>query len=286
MQNLESLAAEIADFIGKNDQGETLAYSPVPTAKLREWSAALRSQQPAEQSELTTLRTLYSSQSSTAEDAAKDWDELPGFVSPSERECFVALVSRTVAKATAELQAKCERLESQLAGIIARPVTFHRCNGSIRPYPQFICSSHRGSGPFPDFDALKELTALQSQLAAKGEEKPLALPENFQLLDPQKNYVVDAIGAAKAMRFNGVFDENHALHLQLEASKASPSPARPTGEDGRRLAEYDKLFPWLYDWAMIWHKQSGGYTASDTDIGLMKCDRLAADARRIVGGGK
>lgn len=38
---IEDVAAEILNSVGTDDEGETLAYSTMPTARLREWSAII-----------------------------------------------------------------------------------------------------------------------------------------------------------------------------------------------------------------------------------------------------
>src|SRR5262245_39392084 len=48
------------------------------------------------------------------------------------------------------------------------------------------------------------------------------------------------------------------------------------GEPGDdELIQYRKYFPLLYDWAKIWHRQAGGYMASDTSMMMLRCEALA-----------
>lgn len=40
-----------------------------------------------------------------------------------------------------------------------------------------------------------------------------------------------------------------------------------------------KLFPWILDWAMCWFKQTSGYLASDTSVGIFLCESLKKDLK-------
>lgn len=41
------------------------------------------------------------------------------------------------------------------------------------------------------------------------------------------------------------------------------------------LAELADVLPDFMDWATVWHAQSGGYTASDTAMTILKMERAA-----------
>ncbi len=68
------------------------------------------------------------------------------------------------------------------------------------------------------------------------------LPEHQSQLDPNKSYIVDAIQAAKAMRFNGLCDENHALHLELETLRQRLAVAE--GECASFKSVVEEEAPW------------------------------------------
>jgi len=45
-------------------------------------------------------------------------------------------------------------------------------------------------------------------------------------------------------------------------------------DSSEKPTELEKCFVLLYDWAKVWHKQAGGYCASDTMKLLLKCDGI------------
>ena len=58
-----------------------------------------------------------------------------------------------------------------------------------------------------------------------------------------------------------------------------------TGSSRRYLedmAKFEKSMILLYDWAKIWHRQSGGYTASDTLLLLMRVEKYIALIQKVA----
>lgn len=83
----ENLATEILDFIGLNSSGETLAYSTVPTAKLRKWAAILRESQPAATVTLPTPQFKGCGTTVSASDAINAFCRLQALVSKHFGSC-------------------------------------------------------------------------------------------------------------------------------------------------------------------------------------------------------
>jgi hypothetical protein len=65
-----------------------------------------------------------------------------------------------------------------------------------------------------------------------------------------------------------------------------PPPVPAVGDDEKLIVELGEMFRWLMDWAETWHRDAGGYTASDTAVGLDRCRRLLKTlaARDTLGG--
>jgi hypothetical protein len=55
---------------------------------------------------------------------------------------------------------------------------------------------------------------------------------------------------------------------------SEPEPKRKYLKD---INKFEKHMILLYDWAKIWHKQAGGYTASDTAMLLFNVERHIAE---------
>ncbi|TXH55015.1 MAG: hypothetical protein E6Q97_09700 [Desulfurellales bacterium] len=55
------------------------------------------------------------------------------------------------------------------------------------------------------------------------------------------------------------------------SESSSPAASRSYLAD---MAKFETTMILLYDWANIWHRQAGGYTASDTSLLLMRVDKF------------